>query len=954
VWVGRQQELASVRAALSAWDRSTNAGSVLVVEIVGDPGIGKSSMLARICGEAGRMASTTLIGQASDTVGGAPLGALVDAMDDFLVTRRRDCGSTLPKRDLAALAGVFPALAGYADGPVERYEVYRGVRVLLEWACGPRGLVLALDDLHWADPAVLEALAYLARRPPRGRLVLVLAYRPRQVDPRLPAMFAATSSTTVRLGLGPLTEADTADLLGPEIARSRVTELHQVSGGNPFHLEALTTARTVPDLGPDGPGELPGPVRAVLRAEVAALSRSACRAVAAASVIGDPFDAEVVAEVAGLELGQTIRALDEAHARDLIRPHPPSGFIFRHALLRQVTYDSSPVGWRRDAHARTARAMRRRGDPLARCAPHVARSATVGDWGAIGLLRDASDEVRTRAPAVAATLLGEALRLLPADQRGSTADFDLEIRLAHSLALAGRLQEARESSHRLLHGLAADQDRRLTVLLLAVRVDLLLGHHVEARAMVVHELGIVGDPRVRTALQLDLVLSGLLGGRGAEDRSRLEAVWRMAVELGDPALQARAAGLVALLSQTIGAVSAARAAADSAAALVDALPDDTLTTSIEALVYLGFTEMLLERFHASLRHYQRGLRLARRTGQQHFSANIHSGIALNHLWLGPLDVAAQYADDAVAAAELCGSDDLRCRTYDVQAMVAYAQGDLPVAARASERAVASGGTVRSWASSWAALHRAAARVQLGEGTAAWDDAVEFCGGPRLPYVGAAGRPHVMRVPFSAALARGDLDGAQDWADRMAEAARPLGLPCRTALVALSRGQLALARGDAAKALMAARSAAGAFAAAGARPELAWALLLSGRALAARDRRGAALVDLTRARELAATVRADRLHDETTRELRQLGTRVAPRRPAGTAAPKLEQLTARENEIGALVAEGLTNPQIAERLVLSTRTVDAHLRNIFTKLDVATRAAVAAAITGGKGQRRSAA
>jgi DNA-binding NarL/FixJ family response regulator len=210
----------------------------------------------------------------------------------------------------------------------------------------------------------------------------------------------------------------------------------------------------------------------------------------------------------------------------------------------------------------------------------------------------------------------------------------------------------------------------------------------------------------------------------------------------------------------------------------------------------------------------------------------------------------------------------------------------------------------------------------------------------------------MRVPFSAALARGDLDGAQDWADRMADAARPLGLPCRTALVALSRGQLALARGDAAKALAAARSAAEAFAAAGARPELAWALLLSGRALAARDRRGAALVDLTRARELAATVRADRLHDETVRALRQLGSRVSSRQ-AATVATKLEQLTARENQIGALVAEGLTNPQIAERLVLSTRTVDAHLRNIFTKLDVATRAAVAAAITDGSRRRPAA-
>ncbi|MFE2757218.1 AAA family ATPase [Actinosynnema sp. NPDC059335] len=923
VLVGRQGEMTAARAALAESARSRRCA---VVEVVGEPGVGKSSRVAAVLAEAAGDGVVAVHARAGDH-GAGPFGALVEALDD-LVAERDGRLRALSGDDRAVLAEIFPALRGTGPARAERHRVHRALRALLERLSGSRGLVLALDDMHWADSALVEFLAYLVRQPPQARLVVLVAYRPRQVDPRLTAALAEGRVGVRRLDLAPLTRAQVAELLGPGVAPARAAALHEASGGNPLYLRALA-----------GSGLPTGtPLHAVLLAEFAGLSPLARRVARTAAVVGDPFDADLVAAVAGLDHDAITGALDEAHRRDVVRPHGLSRFVFRHDVLRQVIYDSTAASRRRDAHARAAEALRRRGASPAARAGHVARSAAVGDRDAVELLRRAADDLRWHAPGVAATYLREALALLPA---ADPAEHGLRIRLAGCVAADGRPHDAREVVDRVLHGLPAGDRRRPPAVALAGTIERLLGHHTRARALLRRELDAVADPVVAADLQLELGMIAILAGDFTADRDLVEHAHRTACAAGDLPLRAHSAALIALADYVTGAIDAARSGVTAAAALVDSLPDRTLTTQLEACVHLGWTEMFLERFHDALGHFDRGLRLARTSGQEYLLPFLLAGIACDHQWLGELDLAARFAEDAVATAELSGSDELRTMTYTLQALVANRQGDVDLARRAGERAVTAAGRDRDWWAATAAIVHGEARLNAGDDPAECLRAVaDAAGGPDLAAVDPGHRPNWYQVFFYTALGVGDLDAARSWLDRMAAASAGLDavLPCRAALVRLARGHLLLARDRPGPALDHARAAAAVFADADDRLDLGRAHLLAGLALTAAGRRAEAVAELDRARATFATAGAHRLHDEAVRGLRRLGHRVAGR---PSAQRPDDELTRREAEIADLIADGLTNAKIAQRLVLSVRTVDAHVRNIFTKLGVTSRAAVAA-------------
>lgn len=919
--VGRRAEIAEIRAALEE-----DAATGTVLELVGDPGTGKSSLLALAVEEAAARGAVALAGQATD---GTPFGALAEAMDDHVA--EGGPWRAAMADDLAALAEVFPALARFRADRSERHLVHRAVRGLLEQLGRRRGLVLALDDVHRADSALVELLAYLVRRPPRARVLLVVAYRPRQVDPRLAAAVLAGPAVVRHVELKPLTEEQSRELLGPGVTRTRAADLHRTSGGNPFYLRALAA------------GDHPARTRlhAVLLAELAGLSPSARQVARTAAVIGDPFDADLVAEVSGVDRAEVTRALDEAHRRDLVRPHGLSRFAYRHDLVRQAVYDSTGASRRRDVHARAALVLRRRGEALSVCAPHVARSAVVGDLDAVALLEAAAAELHPRAPGTAASMLTEAVRLLPVDHADPARRHGLELELARCTTADGRPHDARAVVHGVLHRLPPGHDRRPEAVVLAAAVERVLGHHSRARALLRRELRVVHDPVTAAGLELELGMVAILSGDFSADRELVENAHRTARRVDDPSLQAHATALLSLADFTSGAVKAAAVGADAAAALVDALPDDTLAANLETMVHLGWIEMFLERFHTARDHFERGLRLARGTGQEHLLPCLLAGLACDHQWLGELDTAARWADDAVTTAELTGSDELRTMTYALQALVACRQGDLDLAAYAGGRAVAAAGADRDWWSATAAVIHGEALLHGGADPAeCLTRVVDAVGGVDLAAIDPGHRPNWYQFFVYAEAAAGNLDAAHAWLDRMAEAADRLesALPCRSALVRLARGHLMLADGRARQAVDEAHAAAVVFAEADDTLDLGRARLLAGSAHAAAGARAAAIAELKHARHLFGAGGAHRLHDEATKALRRLGCRFPTRTPRADPSPRL---TTREGQVAALIAEGLTNTQIAHRLVLSVRTVDAHVRNIFTKLDVTSRAAVVA-------------
>src|SRR5215207_4422774 len=257
--VGREREREAIAAALERL--RGGAGGVITIE--GEPGIGKSRLLAHLAG-------------------GAQGGAAV------LAARASEYEADLPYALWAEAMGRAVA-AGHAD----RHRLHRELRERLE---RDAPVVLCLDDVHWADPGSVEALAALVHRPPAGPVLFALAFRTGQLPVVLARALAAADP--VRLAPGPLDEAQARALVGHAAAAA-----YRDSGGNPFYLEQL--ARVGADAGAPPPG-----VTAALMAELAALPGDARRLLDAAAVAGDPFEAGLAAEVAELGEPAALDALD--------------------------------------------------------------------------------------------------------------------------------------------------------------------------------------------------------------------------------------------------------------------------------------------------------------------------------------------------------------------------------------------------------------------------------------------------------------------------------------------------------------------------------------------------------------------------------------------------------------------------------------------------------------------
>ena len=185
--VGRQRECEIIEQALARLADGTSQ----VIEITGDPGIGKTRLLAEVAHRAGERGFLVLDGRAQHGGGRIPFYALADALDDHLAGL--DFGDCEADRDV--LYPVFPSLCRpgmeNASLPCERYRLFRAVRALLESLASPE-LVLLLDDLQWADEDTAELLAQLLRQPPRRPVLLAFAYRWRQAPARLRAAAAAS------------------------------------------------------------------------------------------------------------------------------------------------------------------------------------------------------------------------------------------------------------------------------------------------------------------------------------------------------------------------------------------------------------------------------------------------------------------------------------------------------------------------------------------------------------------------------------------------------------------------------------------------------------------------------------------------------------------------------------------------------------------------------------------
>jgi ATP/maltotriose-dependent transcriptional regulator MalT len=930
-------------------------GESAALELVGEPGIGKTRLLAELATRADARGCLVLSGRAGELELDLPFWVFVDALDEYVHGLDPQRLDDFDEDVRAELATVFPSLARLAAGhrtaiQHERYRSHRAVSTLLEALAQTQPVVLVLDDVHWADPASVELLGALLHRPPAAGILVALAVRPRQLSDRLSVTLerAHRAGTIVRIELGALSPADARELIGDA---ADATSLYEESGGNPFYLEQL--ARWGDRSESAGPAhepvlagvDVPAAVAAALAEELALLSKPARVIIEGAAVAGDPFDPELAAAAAGAADAVAIDALDELLQLDLIRETGvPRRFRFRHPLVRRAVYESMPGGSRLVAHERCADALARRGSLTSAIAPHVERSARQGDEAAVRLLREAGEAAAPRAPASAARWFAAALRLLPPAAPG---DRRVELVLARSEALAatGRLGESHAAlleSMSIVPKEAESLHVRLTVA--CARVEHLLGRYNEAHAHLEVALAELRDPASAQGVELTIELVGdslYLGDYDAM-RAWAERAVDAAELLGDQALHAAALAGRALASAVSGRAAEGQRYSADAAALVDGLADDEIGGRVDALAHLATAEFYLEDFAKAGSHAERALQIGRTVGRGDLFPLIVPMLG-GSLWVrGRMAESGEVLDGAIAAARLFDNPQGLALNLFNRSYAAFAAGDIDLALATAKEAFdlaqqLDPGPIPAHA----AVALAYARLETGHAERCAELLVEFAGGNELRLIGGGWRARYLELLTRAFLEAGRRDEAEHAAAAARACAEAVGLRMAGAMAALAAAALDLDDGKPAAAADKALSAAAALEEVGNVFDAATTRLFAGQALARAGKPDEAAAEFELAASAFESFGSHRYRLQAERELRKLGRTVYRRtRPGKGEGSGVDSLTERELQIARLVVDRKTNPQIAAELFLSSKTVEAHLRNIFRKLGVASRVEVA--------------
>lgn len=947
--VGREAQLEALGAALDGLAQ----GAPAAIEVAGEPGIGKSRLLAELEALADARGCLVLRGTASEFERDLPFWVFVDALEEYVLSLDPQRLDFLDDAARADLAQVLPALSPEAaPGPLlqdERYRIHRALSALLERLARQTPLVLLLDDLHWADSGSVELLGAVLRRLPAAPLLLVVALRPRQASERLAATLerGRRAGSLTRLELGELTLQEARQLLAGALDGDEAAAIYRSSGGNPFYLEQL--ARTAGGGGEGGPPlavrlggvEVPSSVVNALAEELALLSDDARRALEGAAVVGDPFEPELAAAAAAMSEPATLAGLDELLRRDLARPTDvPRRFRFRHPLVRRAVYEASPGGWRLTAHERSAAALAARGASAASLAHHVEQAGRQGDREAVAVLRRAGDALASRAPAGAARWFGAALRLLP-DSAGWQERVDLLTTLAGAQAATGQFEDARAA---LLEAIdlvpRAEVAVRVRLATSCARIEQLMGRHTEARTRLEGTLATLDDPASAEAVALMITLSLDSFYRPMEGRERMRArTIELARALGDRPLLAWALATSAML-EALASDAADTPHRAEAAALVDAMPDDELAGRLEAIVMLLGAEAYLERFDDAIAHARRGAAVARATSQSvllptlvpaHFTA----------LWMrGRLADAVELLEGAIEAARLVGNSQTIALLLLNRGLVGALMGDLELATQRADDAWHIAREIEdSIVPLWAGVCLGLVRLEAGEPAGAVE-MITAAGGDDAVDIPGMWRALVLDWLTRAFLALGRPDEAERTAAVGAEVAAVTPLRLASCWATRSAAAVALDRGDASGAAERAFASAALADEVGAAMEAACSRALAGSALAAAGRADEAAALLAIAAAELDACGAARHRDRVERELRRLGVRASRTPRTRSAGSGVEALSNRELQVARLVVERRTNPEIAEALVVSLKTVETHMRHIFEKLGVSSRVEVA--------------
>ena len=875
----------------------------------GEAGIGKTALLQYLIGSASDMTVLRAVGVESEMeLAYASLHQLCAPLFGRL--------AGLPPPQRGALRVAFGMTGG---APPDRFLLGLGVLGLLSEVAEERPLLCVVDDAQWLDQASALTLAFVARRLMAEPVGIVFAAR----EPGEPLQQLSV------LDVHGLRNGDARALLGAAVQLmldKRVRErIIAETRGNPLALlelpRGLTAAQLAVGFGLVDAQALPGRIEESFMRRLEELSQDARRLllVAAAEPVGDPVLLWRAAEQFGIDTG----AADQAESEGLLAIG--ERVIFRHPLVRSAVYRSAAVEDRRAVHLALADVTDRAADPDRRAWHLAAATAGPDEQVAAELERSAGRaQARGGAAATAAFLrrsvvftpdpARRASRALAAAQVHLQAGaFDAALQLLAS-AEAGWLDELGRARVELLRGQIAFASRT----------------GGEAPAMMLLEAAKRIEPldtKLGRDTYLDAWVAAFFAGRFAR-AGILHEVSRAAITASQPTSAPRPSDL--LLDGFAVLVTEGRAAAAfklRRAASTFAHGEIAMAEGLRWGWPATFAPLVLwdeESWHSML---ARQLQRVREAGLL-----VHLPMYLNALgvavaWRGDFAAAASLTAEADAIAEATGS---RLARYAATALAGF-RGREAEASALMEVEVSNASAVEQgvgiqfcqWVS--AVLCNGLGRHEraLREAKRASETAPElFISGWALPeLIEAAARTRETRVAVEALerLVGAASVGETDWGLGVLARSRALlseGVDAensyREAIERLSRTQI--------------------------RPELARSHLLYGEWLRHENRRLDAREQLRVAHELFTTIAMEAFAARARSELEATGEHV--RRDT---VQTRDDLTAQERQIAELARDGLSNPEIGARMFLSPRTVEWHLRHVFTKLGIRSRRELANAV-----------
>src|SRR5579859_6272412 len=924
--VGRDSEM----ALLTGLVREVARGHGSSVLIEGEPGIGKSALVRAATATAPEAGCEVFWGAGDELSQALPLLPFLDGLRvrEPSVNQRRDTIVRLLRGEVTAGRGT--------DVPAVLAEQ---ILALVAEECAVRPTVLVIDDLQWADQASITLWGRLARAARHEPLLLVGMTRPVPHRDDVLALRRMVDDAA-RLQLTGLAEAAVSELVTSLAGGRPDDDLLRLAGGaagNPLYVTELVAALargsslTVTDAGGArlASGSAPGSLAAAIADRLGFVTGPVREVLRAAALLGADFAVTDLATVLGRSVADLIPAVDEACAVGVLA-ESRHGLGFRHPLIRAALYEEMPASVRAAWHRAAGRALAEAGAPTDRVARQLLRAADgsgspaepADDWMLDWLTQNA-DLLVGQAPGVAAELLTRAVASFAA---GSSEHDWLVSRLADALYRVGDTARAEQVVNRALEH-AVDPDLLLDLHWTLAQCRIKAGSSAESLATLDRALATPGlSARHRARL---LVLAartrcnlGEIEKAGQVATSALAA----ASEAGDNWAMGWALHVLSLVTSAQGKMTDALPLFDRALAVTQAEPaltDLRLLLQINKAVTLG-----------DLDQYEEALAVARQAHQLADQVGTVIRLTQAHCALGQLLFETGRWDDALAEVGVLQKDlnepAAACCDLGIAAVISFHRGEVatarrqlaaavPFAKRIGRRLVGSLALARSLDCEIdGALPEALAELTAGIGDNSEElEEIEDLLADAVRLAAEIGDPGTAQTlaGHAAALAAGS-----EVPHRQANA-----LYCRSLLdndpvSLLTAAELYDQAGRPLLRAKALEAAAGYFVRSGDRDQARHAF--------------------TRAVEvyisLGATVDVARLRTK----FRAHGIRRGPHSKHRHAVSGWDSLTPTEIKIAAFVEEGLSNPEIATRLLLSRRTVATHVSHILKKLGVNSRIDIA--------------